>query len=698
MAIFLDADFTTGTSGNALAGFTDATGIVWADSAWSVSGGNAFRFGTVGGGVHALNTGASSGRVAAAYGNRLAPQSDYDLYGQIHIGSLSTPDDNAGIAGHTANPVSSGTAIVCDFVPDNSGNATVRFYQTGSGVTGSANVPGLAVGDKIWLRLNFAGGAATAYYTVSASWGSIESAVWTQISGTIALSSPLDAAGYAAISGYASGAGSTAVGLDKLKLLYTVPLPPADIAVDDPHLHFYGFRHNGATNVVATSGGAYLKGGFSGTSCRVKFDVTRLQAAGVAAGQWPRVRWCVDGGAWSAVYQLASADAVAHLITRSIAAGLAAGSHSFTLQAVGVDAYSDRWGGAGVLPVSAVIVTGIQLDNGGATVAPTLAAHRMGFDGDSILEGAWVDGVGGAGQYSALQEGPLSYAAGIAEAFGAEYDAWAQGGVTWDAGWGGSGVPAYYLADHSGCQENVYFGASKSFAGYDTWFVCLGANGTLSGPAPVTDALARLRALLGNATVIFVAVPIGGQNRAQVTAGFAAWTDAAGGGRAFLLDIGTQPGLAQYPTASAVSFDGLHPNAAKHGALAADFAAAMRAAISGGSGGEGGLSAPSLLTSAQRQAAQAAVAATLLSSAQIVRSGGVIATLPCRLNSGKHFSLAANATLRGRFQWVIRFAAGSDVRKNDLIQIGSAQFEVRDTDGGYPDGLSLLALAEQVGY
>jgi hypothetical protein len=115
----------------------------------------------------------------------------------------------------------------------------------------------------------------------------------------------------------------------------------------------------------------------------------------------------------------------------------------------------------------------------------------------------------------------------------------------------------------------------------------------------------------------------------------------------------------------------------------------------------GGVAPPitgTLLTVAQIAAAKAAIAVTLVTSAQIVRGGVVVATLACRVNNGKHFSLSLNSTLRGRFNWVIRFAAGANVLKGDIIRIGTAQYEVRDVDSAFPDGLSLIALAEQTAY
>ena len=105
-----------------------------------------------------------------------------------------------------------------------------------------------------------------------------------------------------------------------------------------------------------------------------------------------------------------------------------------------------------------------------------------------------------------------------------------------------------------------------------------------------------------------------------------------------------------------------------------------------------------LLTASQIAAAKTAIATTLVTSAAVYRLGILVATLPCRLNTSHRFSVTTNSTIGARFNWVFRFAAGANVLKGDVIYIGTARYLVKDVDGNYPDGLSLLVLAEQTAY
>lgn len=133
-----------------------------------------------------------------------------------------------------------------------------------------------------------------------------------------------------------------------------------------------------ATYAITTNTGNYIKTSFTGTSLRMKFDLTTLRALGITALQYPAIEVSIDGGAYSRTQIVSGSDCVV------IASGLSAGTH--TAKIVLAAAYvtqSSRW----TVPANALKVTGFLVDDGESLAAPTLETNRAIFYGDSISEG-----------------------------------------------------------------------------------------------------------------------------------------------------------------------------------------------------------------------------------------------------------------------------------------------------------------------
>ena len=173
---------------------------------------------------------------------------------------------------------------------------------------------------------------------------------------------------------------------DALSPHYTTAIAGTRIPLNDPNLFFspYNWSLESTTAAVTTHPGAYVTGGFQSANVRLDIDTSALAALPSRAG--PRLRWQVDSGQTQS-YQLAVGDVQIPLNSGS----LAAGSHTFKVWFVAADSAQDRW----KLPVEALRITGMTLDAGGTTAAPTLLSKRVLFFGDSITEGVHTESAHG---------------------------------------------------------------------------------------------------------------------------------------------------------------------------------------------------------------------------------------------------------------------------------------------------------------
>jgi hypothetical protein len=176
-------------------------------------------------------------------------------------------------------------------------------------------------------------------------------------------------------------------------------MPEAMASVTNSGLFFspYNWDFNGSVSCQATSAGAYFLTKFSKTACRLYVDVSDLVAAGVSAGNYPKILYSVDGGAYQSV-QLTSAS-----LAITLATGLADATHTLEVIFTGIFWNSnDRW----TNPTMKLKVLGFGLDSGAAFSAPTTYSGRMIVYGDSEGEG-WE--VLGSGVFLANQDASLAF-------------------------------------------------------------------------------------------------------------------------------------------------------------------------------------------------------------------------------------------------------------------------------------------------
>jgi lysophospholipase L1-like esterase len=356
-----------------------------------------------------------------------------------------------------------------------------------------------------------------------------------------------------------------------------------DVAIDDAGLYLspYSWFVSGTTYAQASNGGSYLRLGFTGSTVKLKVDVTPLTGGAVAAGNYPSIAWTVDDAALT-TRQLLSTDT-----TISLTTGLAAGSHTLRVWIEAVSRTPDRW----TTPVNVVRVTGLQLAAFATTSAPTLRTRRAVIYGDSIVEGYLaVDGT--------TSSATMAFALAVLAALDAE------GGVIgWPSqGWGRAGdsnVPTFHTVGTATSQtwDKHYAGQTRLAAGLfspapDYVVVLHGINDVVGAVSDATvtaaanDWLAAVRTAAPNA-YIFLVIPPGGQKKAALTA--TTRTD----GRMVLVDLGTDlaAGLDASATGPATrkAFDGLHPNRAGGLEIATRLAAALQAVLSSGAVARGAL-------------------------------------------------------------------------------------------------------------
>lgn len=388
----------------------------------------------------------------------------------------------------------------------------------------------------------------------------------------------------------------------------TVAATPVTIAINDSHWSWSGgaggWYISGSTYAQCTNGGNYLKTAFTGTSCQLTLDLSPFASSSLSKRiDLPFLRWSVDGGAWSGCPLAENLGTVTQppgqipvVGTLTISSGLSAGTHSLECYVVSMlssTASMDRW----TTPVQSLRITGMVLDNGASTSAPTLLSKKTLFYGDSITEG-----------YSVISsvtpgfEGQQTWGPELAIALGCEYAIAAfagQGLVTAEGS--PSNIPALYNATATLGTWDRFDGAphSRLSSGSlspapDYIVVNIGTNDRSGNQSTVcttmTALLGALRTAAASATIIVI-VPFGGGSRGSgttlgITGGFNAYQAATPDTKCYLIDIGNVTGMT-YVGASKSSADGTHPNIYEVPLLATQVTQAVQAKLSAGSGGGG---------------------------------------------------------------------------------------------------------------
>lgn len=328
------------------------------------------------------------------------------------------------------------------------------------------------------------------------------------------------------------------------------------ISIDHAHLFFspFNWRKDGDIYAQTNNPGAYLRCRFTGSSIRLKVDVSML--SGVASGSYPEIAYQINQGP----------------VTRRI---LNASDESITL-AVGLDAKQihavtvwfrssqaiDRW----VTPVNVIRVTGLELDPGHDLVAPMLRPARGLIYSDSNGIGWAINSAGGSHNAA---DATKAWTALLGSLLDAEI-----GNVSFSAqGWdriGTNNVPRFYGTTDPQRAWNLYSaGQSRLVDGLldpqpDWILINQGTNDGFNGVPEGTiqsrfqSWMAAVRLAAPDAHII-VMVPPHGYARAPLTSGFDTVADA----NSTLIDFGLDfDELIQSP---AYSHDGgLHHNTAGH--------------------------------------------------------------------------------------------------------------------------------------
>ncbi len=333
----------------------------------------------------------------------------------------------------------------------------------------------------------------------------------------------------------------------------TTTTPPNIVTVTDSNWYFSPFTWfaSGSTYKQANCPGAYFKVGFTGASATLNVSVAPLVAASVSSGEYPTIRYSIDGGPFTIVQLASSTTSIA------MATGLAAGNHTIDFFVKGMSAgLADRW----TTPVSVVRITGLTLAAGATTVAPTLLSKVAIGYGDSITESLKVtDATGSPLTSNDAQAGWLPY---VARAFGCEYGQLGFGSQGYNAA-GANNVPAFSTA------YPLYFsGQSRLVSGLfspvpDYAFIYHGVNdGTNVNQAAFITAISGIRAAAGANCKIVVIKPARSNSATNIATVFAAYQASAPSDlNTILVQLpATYAAGVSSAAATAYSFDGIHSN------------------------------------------------------------------------------------------------------------------------------------------
>ncbi len=376
----------------------------------------------------------------------------------------------------------------------------------------------------------------------------------------------------------------------------------------------------GSTTAWSVPPGAEFRFGWntpatSGNVAKLNIDVSFLNAASVAANQYPVLAYHVNDGPLLTT-QLASGTGGLFAIDLTAAGVSGAGTYQVRGLILRQSLNYSRWAATtGVVPDLAVKIANLTVDAGSTAVAPAVLSKRLIVFGDSITEG--VRSLGQAVDFTAA-DSTLAYCRALAFGLGAELGAIGYGAQGWEKT-GSGGVPTFPNA-----WQLYSAGRNRDFTPAVDFVACIhGANDGLNNVADssvTADALAWLtaaRAKFGSAAKLLLCVPFGGFKRAALAAAFQQYQQATPDASAFLLDGGTslQAGLTGFVTGGtwASPADGVHPAAATHARAATilteQVQAALDAAAGSSSSSGSGLPAAQLSTLNAIAAAVAAIQA-----------------------------------------------------------------------------------------
>lgn len=334
------------------------------------------------------------------------------------------------------------------------------------------------------------------------------------------------------------------------------------VPADDARLWFNdnwtGVAGSGSSATrIAPQPGAYFKTKITvpsaGASVKLVFDASIL--AGIATANYPYVQASVDGVLQAPVQLPATGTTV------TVAANIAVGTHEVIVYHKGVrlaDSNITRFDLTGSAAY-VLKVGGIRVTTGCTVAAATIKPKRAAFFGDSITEGAEVDG---SGNNIGDQNAVSNWAAliGRSNALNAEYVivGWSGNGYA-ATGWGcpltfGSPGDSWRYVAQTGAGPTYQ---ARTLAGLDYVFINHGTNDSANQSAKVTETLEEIRAAVGNTAVIFQIAPFPPDRGAQRTwtqAGFNAYVAAhPTDNRVCFINITSQDGYVQIAP--------LHPNA-----------------------------------------------------------------------------------------------------------------------------------------
>jgi lysophospholipase L1-like esterase len=354
---------------------------------------------------------------------------------------------------------------------------------------------------------------------------------------------------------------------------YTTFVPGAQVAIDDPNLVLspYNWYLDGTTAAVTAQPGAYLTASFQSPNVRLDLDTSAL--AGLPNRSGPSLRWQVDNGPIH-TYELFAGDVQIPLNTGP----LGGGTHTCKVWFIAADYAQDRWN----VPAEALRITGLTLDVGGSTVAPTLLPKRILFFGDSITEGVHTQSA--SGNAIADDDSTHAFPYTCAAALGAEFGVVGIARQGWTIpGEDGSNAPLFVDA-----WPYYFAGKPRAFTPAPDYVVVVhGTNDALSPADPnhvqmtVQNWIGAARAAMPSSRICVV-VPFGGFERTPITQAVQAYKTAhASDTNVFLIDLGAsiQGGLTN-PSgqSSSHSHDGIHPDAVTSEALGSQLAAAIQTA------------------------------------------------------------------------------------------------------------------------
>jgi len=292
--------------------------------------------------------------------------------------------------------------------------------------------------------------------------------------------------------------------------------------------------------------GASARVGFTGTrNVALAVDTSRIDLPD--ASRFPILAWTINGGP-EQTHQLVAGETSVTLCTD-------VADPVVDLFVKGMCPWINRY--EGDPPPNAVTLTGFRIDEGGAGVVAEQPPAVWLSIGDSITSGdgaAYAENQGRPPKaaWAASDDARASYAWLLAKHFGYRDARLAYGGYNWTGGLA-KVPPLTTLIDQKTSTVSRLKGDALE-PPPDIVSVNLGTNGK-PRVEDVTAALMALRKRAGPRATLIVMVPFNGAARAEVTAGFAAYEQATGDGRAHLIDVG------RFEFATA---DRVHPTAAGH--------------------------------------------------------------------------------------------------------------------------------------